>query len=131
MCIPINQGMGEEEVNCFEKKHKITLPSSFKQYIHIVNGMFNGQTDDHLISFLSLEMIEQESNIETLPGNEVELIFAEYSIYCHWYVLRFSRSGINDVVVGTNGVLEKHIADSFEDFMIKYLTNPERIAYFW
>jgi hypothetical protein len=129
--VSINRGKSAEEVYDFEVKHGVALPRSFKEYLETVDGMSDGQTDEDLISFLSLEMIDQEPNFKVLSGNVVELIFAEYSIYCHYYVLRSSRRGDRSVVVGTNGEMEKHIADSFDNFIKLYLSNPTGIANFW
>lgn len=129
--LSINPGKSSEDVCHFEEKHGVALPRSFKEYLETVNGMPEGETDENLISFLSLELIDQEPNFKVLSGNVVELIFAEYSIYCHCYVLRSSRRGDRSVVVGTSGEMEKHIADSFDNFIKLYLSNPTGIANFW
>ncbi len=59
------------------------------------------------------------------------MIVAEFSMYCHWYVLQASRSGNASVVLVTDGEREKQIANSFEDFVNQYLSNPGGVAYSW
>jgi hypothetical protein len=93
--------------------------------------MQDGQVDEDLISFLSLEAIDQEGNWKEISGNEVELVIAEYSIYSHTYVMRITRSGDRSPVFVTDGEYEKPIAASFRDFLNQYLANPAGVAHCW
>jgi len=115
----------------FEKKRRVLLPSEFKDYLLRVNGMQEGQVDEDLISFLSLERIDQDANCKEISTNEVELVIAEYSIYSHTYVMRISRSDDRSPIFVTDGEHERPIAASFKDFLSQYLANPSRVAQCW
>src|SRR5437660_12927914 len=89
--IPVNDGVPRVVLDQFEEKHNVSLPVDFKHYLQVVNGMEEGQVDEHLLSFLSLEAIDKEINHKEFATSEVSLVVAEYSIFAHWYVLGFSR----------------------------------------
>lgn len=129
--IAVQDGIAPAALDRLEKKRQISLPSEFKDYLLTVNGMQDGQVDEDLISFLSLETIDQEANYKEISGNEAELVIAEYSIYSHTYVMRISRNGDRSPVFVTDGEHEKRIAASFKDFLSEYLANPARVAHCW
>jgi cell wall assembly regulator SMI1 len=129
--IAVNEGVTQAALDRFEESRHASLPSGFKEYLLTINGMTEGQTDENLVSFLSLETIDQETNFKEISGNRRDMIFAEFSLYCHWYILRTSTSGDPAVVVVTNGDQEKQIATSFEDFVNQYLSSPVRVAHCW
>src|SRR5437660_11301418 len=129
--IAVNDGIRQAALDRFQENRQVSLPSEFREYLLTVNGMKEGQTDENLVSFLSLETIDQESNFKEISANQVEMIVAEFSLYCHWYVLRTSRSGDRPVVFVTNGDQEKLLATSFEDFVNHYLSSPARVAHCW
>lgn len=128
--VPVNDGISQVTIDRFEHKNSIALPSTFKEYLLVVNGMKNGQTDENLVSFLSLDAIDQEARYE-ISASEVDVIFAEFSIYSHYYVLRIKRSGEQVAILAADGEHEKQIADSFEGFVSSYLADPSKMAYCW
>jgi hypothetical protein len=129
--IPVNQGIAQGSIECFEQKHGITLPHAFKEYLLTIDGMKKGQVDEELVSFLPLDAIDQESNYREISGEQVDLIFAEYSIFCHWYVLRATRTGDQSGVFAADGEHEKQIARTFEEFVVSYLSSPSKVARCW
>lgn len=129
--IPINEGTSQTTIDCFEKTHNIKLPSTFKEYLLTVNGMKDGQADENLVSFLSLDAIDQEAHHKEIPASEVDVVFAEFSIYSHYYVLRIRRSGEQVAVFAFDGEHEKQIASCFEGFVSNYLSDPSKVAYCW
>jgi hypothetical protein len=129
--ILINEGVTQAGINHFEETHNLSLPRAFRDYLFTTNGMKDGQVDENLICFLSLEAIGQEANYRDISGSEVEMVVAEFLMYSHWYVLRASRRADRSFVLVTNGEQEKQIADSFEDFLSQYLANPVRVAHCW
>lgn len=124
-------GVDQETLDCFERNHKIALPSEFKDYLLIVNGMEEGQADEYLISFLSLEAIDDDANYEDISAYEVRMVIAEYSVYSHVYVMQSSPNGDQSIVLATDGEHETQLATSFEDFVNKYLSNPASVAHCW
>ena len=129
--IGVNEGATQADVDRFEKKHHISLPISFKEYLLAVNGMKAGETDEHLVSFLSLQAIDQEPNYSEISGNRIEIAIAEFSVYCHLYVLRASRDGECSPVFATDGKHDKQVASSFDEFVDKYLSNPVNVVHCW
>ena len=115
-----------------EKKHHIQLPSQFRNYMLTSNGMTDGQIDRSLISFLSLDAIDREM-AATVGNSEdsVDIPFAEFSIYSHYYALRITKDGTQLGVYAADGTNEKQLASSFDSFVELYLSNPEIIAHCW
>jgi hypothetical protein len=129
--IAVNDGITTEALDRFQEKRLVSLPSAFKEYLLTVNGMKDGQTDENLVSFLSLETIDQEPTFMVLSADFFEIIFAEFSVYSHLYVLRASRNGETAPILATDSKHEIRIASSFEDFVNLYLATPAKIAHCW
>jgi cell wall assembly regulator SMI1 len=129
--VAVNDPASPAALDRFEKKYHISLPSEFKDYLLTVNGMQDGQVDKDLVSFLSLEAIDQGTNCKEISATELEMVVADFSIYSHFYVLRVSRSRDRSPVFVTDGEHEKEIAGSFKDFVNHYLSNPTWIAHCW
>jgi hypothetical protein len=129
----INPGTDASSIARFEEKRSVVLPQGFKDYLQTVNGMSDGLTDEELVSFHSIECIDRDW--ERYPHGAadcVEIVFADYSIDCHWYVLRADKGG-SELGVWATGDPEnyKKLAACFEDFVLAYLSNPKEIAYCW
>lgn len=129
--IAVNDPVSQAVLDRFEENHHLSLPGDFKEYLLTVNGMVDGQTDAELISFLSLEAIDQDAEHNVLAGDHVEITIAEYSIYAHYYVMRVSRGGDRAAVFATDGEHRKQIAPSFREFVSQYLASPDKVAYCW
>ena len=129
--IRVNEGVSQAALSQFEERYDLTLPTDFKTYLLTVNGMQEGEVDEDLISFLSLEAIGREPNIEEISEDEIQMVVAEYCVYSHLYVLRYSRKGKGSPIFMTDGEHEKELATSFEDFASRYLSNPRRVAHCW
>jgi hypothetical protein len=129
--IAVNDPVSQAALDRFEEQYRLTLPGDFKEYLLTVNGMQGGQTDAELISFLSLEALDQDAEQNVLVGDDVEITIAEYCIYAHYYVMRASRNGERSPVFVTDGEHRKQIAPSFHQFVSQYLTSPDKVAYCW
>lgn len=121
------QGASAAEIAMFEQKHSIELEVGFREYLRIVNGMAAGCTDDQLMCFLSLDAIDDamQSFANTISSNDV--LFAEYSVFAHCYVLRLDVVG-RGRVLATDGSNERPLAQSFVDFLRVYLKDPRAVA---
>lgn len=118
---PANSTAVEE----FERRRRLKLPGEFREYLTIAGGMQAGETDEQLISFLSLPMIEAELD-EHSPAPGL-VIFAEYLIWSHGYAVQIDTS----TVYAQSGTSLLKIADDFSDFVAQYLDDPDRIAHCW
>ena len=127
--LKINGPLPNCEIDHFEKQHHLILPASFKQYLLVVNGMQQYESDDELISFFSLaEMSERLNSRKFNPLGE--FLFADYSIGSHGYILDLTNNK-EDVLATDYGGNHKLLATSFKSFMNLYLTNRISVANCW
>lgn len=129
--ITVNSPLACSEIAKFEVKRRIDLPGDFKSYLSVADGMQDGQTDENVMSFLSLKLMDENTQWQPLEKKCVNLVFAEFLIFSHVYALRIPTGGGNSAVVARDGTHELHLADSFELFVESYLADPEEIAYCW
>ena len=129
--LSVNEGALPEAIDRLEKKRLIKLPRQFRDYLLEVGGMADGQTDLSLTSFLSLDAIDKELGKVEHVGDLINLIFAEYLIYSHYYTLRATRDGLRIGVYAADGSNEIRLASSFDEFIDAYLLNPDNIAECW
>jgi hypothetical protein len=69
--VAVNDPITPAALDRFEKKHRIPLLCEFKDYLFTVNGMQDGQVDEDLVSFLSLEAIDQGANCKEISTTEL------------------------------------------------------------
>src|SRR5262245_62019310 len=86
--VRINHGAPLAAVESFEARHAVTLPLSFRNYILEIGGMIAGQTDNSVISFLSLDAIDREMKPLAQQSDLREIVFAEFLVFSHYYVLK-------------------------------------------
>ena len=130
--LSIEVGAERVALDSFEREHRLTLPTQFRNYLLTANGMADGQVDESMISFLPLHRIVRELESQRPTGSElVELLFAEYLMFSHHYVLRATTEGVERGVYAADGTNEKQIAETFEQFVAAYLSNPNAIAHCW
>lgn len=115
------------EVSEFERRHGVTLPVDVKDYLTTVGGMSNGETDKYLISFASLASLDDPSRWVALSGSRKGLIFADYSLFAHYYVL---DTGTGAVLVD-DGELSQKLAETFHEFIESYLEDAASVANCW
>lgn len=127
----VNGGTSPALIRQFQDKHKIIVPEEFREYLMTSNGMQNYETDETLISFLPLELIDPVVSPRIAAPNVVDIVFADYLLYSHFYALRSTTDGKQLGIYALDGENEKEIARTFGDFLHAYLANPERIADCW
>jgi cell wall assembly regulator SMI1 len=126
--VQINPGADPAEIAAFESKHCVKLPLDFKDYLMLVNGMADGAADDQLISFLSLNAIDREVSQRGTPPQRCDLVFAEYLIHSHVYVIRELPFSKQASVFAADGAHERRLAGSFAEFLERYLASPEAVG---
>jgi hypothetical protein len=130
--VVIRHGATPLAIERFENQYHVKLPNQFRDYLSTSNGMVNGQTDNNLLSFLSLDAIDHEMASHCRQTQDVvDVIFAEYLIYSHYYTLRVTKDGAQLGVYAANGTNEKRLAASFDEFIDTYMVNPGTIADCW
>jgi hypothetical protein len=127
----VNAGSPLEAIENLERNHGVKLPTEFRTYLAQVGGMVEGVTDEQLIAFLSIDEVEQELKAKHDDPTVIEITFAEFSIYAHYYFLRATNVGDELGVYAADGTNEKKLASSFREFIEAYLTDAERVANCW
>ncbi|HEY5314454.1 MAG TPA: SMI1/KNR4 family protein [Pirellulales bacterium] len=127
----VNGGADPRAIAAFESKHRVTLPLEFKNYLLTVNGMAEGATDEDLVSFLSLDAIDRELTDSQPPAAFRDVMFAEYLVYSHVYVLRIAASCEQSPVLAADGEHQRLVSDSFMEFIEAYLANRKTVVHCW
>ncbi len=89
--------------------------------------MQDGETDKQLICFASLDALDDETRWTSTEETPQGMIFADYSIFAHYYVLHLTEG----TVIAADGQHSLKLADSFQEFIENYLTDPASIANCW
>jgi hypothetical protein len=130
--IPVVDPATPDEVDGFEKRHGIELPSDFKDYLLIAGGMPEGRTDDDMLEFASLETLNNENRWTSPDSTRKMRTFADYLIFSHWYLIDLGHNSDRGAVFATHDGDEfVKLAPTFKEFIEAYLADPERVAYFW
>lgn len=122
--IPLAEPAAKGAIEAFERRWKLKLPDEFRQYLSIAAGMQDAQTDDALISFLSLPAIDAEME---RSQNTQTVIFAEYCVWSHWYEISCDTAA----VYAEDGKNRRKIADGFREFVAVYLEDAQKVAVWW
>jgi hypothetical protein len=140
--IKVRLGTSQQAIESFELKYNICLTQDLRDYHSIVDGMEDGESDNSMLSFLSLSSIKSvmEDLIEfggipdyrklkdCLPQTHRYFVFADYLIRSHVYAIRLSPNRSNATpVIWICGKHWRMIASSFSDFVEKYLTDKNAI----
>lgn len=130
--LSVNGGVDLADIRAFQAKNRLILPRSLRDYLLTANGMAEGETDKDLIRFLSLSEIDCELESTTLrPGDCVNLVFAEYCVHSHFYVMRASLDGATSGIYVMDGTNERKLFSSFRDFIDTYLADPLAVVDCW
>lgn len=130
--LSVNRGVDLADIQAFEAKNRLIVPRSLRAYLLTVNGMAEEATDKNLIRFLPLSEIDGELESTTLrPGDRVNLVFAEYCVQSHFYVMRASFDGATIGIYVMDGTNERKLFSSFGDFIDTYLAVPLAVVDCW
>jgi len=130
--IPVAEPATSEQIAAVEQQHGISLPPDFKEYLSITGGMQQGAADEELLSFVSLETINDPARWSSTAPARKELIVADCLMFSHWYVIELKPEPTCGPVYATHDGDEfTPLAPSFQAFVEAYLANSERIACFW
>ncbi|HWQ34495.1 MAG TPA: SMI1/KNR4 family protein [Blastocatellia bacterium] len=129
-----------EEIASFEARYSVLLPQDMREYFSTFDGMQEDEFDQEMLSFWPLNKIETVPAILTehsgipdyraiahhLPEASSYFIFADYLIFSHVYAIHLSSAGDeeNQIIWIGDGNSHCMVADSFSDFLEKYLADP-------
>jgi hypothetical protein len=113
----------DDDIETLEMRLGVKLPAAFEQFLRVLGGMKDGETDRDLMRFWPLRELVPLSDL--LPTQDRELgatflVFADWSISALHYGVGVVSTN-SGLVVQTNGVTVVTVAPSFKDFLDDYL----------
>ncbi len=134
----IRPGASDLAISAFERQHKLTLPSDFAEYLRAVDGMDDFESDQELMSFLSLaelrpvhEVLGQAIADSSASPHPRCLVFIDYFIGSHHYAIAVGDDptlpGAVYRVVDENWHNDL-VASSFSQFMTRYAQDPASVV---
>jgi hypothetical protein len=130
-------GVSESDLNNFESKYSVSLPTDLRDYFVCVNGMSPDVSDEALIRFWMLDEIKpisegapEYADQSYIQDPDSVFLFADYCIWSHAYAIRLSsekKQQPNTIfIIGYPPSIP--IADSFSEFVDIYLKNKAQLV---
>lgn len=123
------EGVTDADIRAFENRYGVRLPNDLAQYFKTVDGMNDGEYDDHPMHFWPLSKVRpvtaELSGADPVPYAGL-FVFADYSLWAHGYAIRLVDVRANDVAI-VGGAAPIWIASSFSEFLLAYARQPESL----
>jgi hypothetical protein len=126
----VREGASQAALTALEQDLRIVIPTDFRDYLAVVEGMGSGQWVGNEIEFWPIARIREEADDWGCfePGVEGTLLpFADFLINSHAYAIRVSSTDapVFLVVGGVWGRAQRRqwvveCASSFEEFVTRY-----------
>ncbi|SDX31920.1 SMI1/KNR4 family protein [Hymenobacter psychrophilus] len=136
------QPASRAEIRAFERKYSVQLPKDMFDYFEQVNGMLDGEADDDLFAFYSLDQLETVADkfkdwhgvpkysdaLTTLDKPETYFVFSDFFINLEAFAIRLDDSSIfNQHVYAICGGIHQVVATSFSAFIDLYLHDSDTL----
>lgn len=118
----VREGASPDALDALERKLRLILPTEFRGYLSIVDGMMGGAWVGNEIEFWPVARILDEAGAWGCfePGiNGTLLPFADFLINSHAYAIRVSSNDAPVFIVHGRGV-QIPCAPSFDEFIARY-----------
>ncbi len=125
--LKIRDGATPTEIAAFEARHGLRLPDEARDYFAVVNGMADGEFDDLMIEFMSLDRISYEFDWFEGEPDEQGFIFANYCLHGWCYVLLLGAERDSDCRILHTCHEVTVFAKSLREFLAMYLVDPHSI----
>ena len=140
--ISIRPGASIEQIKAFEAHYDVRLPVDLREYFVAIDGMNEGETDNDLLSFHSLDAIKRipeelahfggvpdyRDILQTLPDAHAWFVIGDWSINCAVIAIRLTGSASETPVVWiADGTTYWNVGQSFSEFLETYLANPQQL----
>lgn len=138
-CLSIRQGVTLESIKAFEEKYQVTLPFDFAEYLQAVDGTGSDDSDENILSFLSLAEMRPVHEVLDDCGDVVYpdrfaypkcFIFADYLMSSWLYAIQITSdaAALGPVYRVTASEIPGQMeAASFLEFMTRYAKDPESV----
>lgn len=134
--LPIRPGVTLDSIKAFEEKYQVALPSDFAEYLRAVDGTSFNESDENVLSFLSLAEIRPVHEVLDESGGVVYpdrfaypncFVFADYLISSWLYAVQITSDSTNlgpvYRVTASEAPMRMESA-SFREFMTRYAADP-------
>ena len=130
----LTEAIPEQRVVSLERRYNISLPDDFRQYLRLSSPV--GETmDNELVEWWSFERIRNipdqyphELGPQITNDGRQYLFFADYCIWCWgWAISCASDQTRGKVALVAGTTYDKFVADSFTDFVQRYVSNPKAV----
>ena len=131
--------MTSESIRAFENKYQVVLPFDFAEYLRAVDGTSVDESDENVLSFLSLAEIRPVHEVLDESGGVVYpdrfaypncFVFADYLLSSWLYAIQITADATNlgpvYRVTASDAPVQMEAA-SFREFMTKYVADPGSI----
>ena len=128
-------GASEAEIEEFQERHQVVLPPDVRAYFALLNGTTigaYGMEDEDLLGFWHLDQVRTfaEQGVVDAPDASKSFVFADHSIWVYAFALRLSKNPAAPTsVVVDIGSPPTHVADSFAEFIERYLSGDQNLIY--
>jgi hypothetical protein len=117
--------LSDRELQQFERRFHMNLPLAFRRYLLIANGMWASGWDSALIHFWTLDEIAEHLSEPGVTEQFPFVPFADYSIECWVWALPLGPAGEVADSVSTFGPPLAPCANSFAQFVSRYLSGED------
>ena len=126
--VPWGPANSVEQVRAFEARTGVSLPEDMSRYFLSVGGMQENCTDGDLFCFWSLAEVGpvESDSVINAAAYAGYYLFADFMIWSHAYGVRLAGDASHPVVI-VGGEAPIQVAESFTDFLRKYLRDPEAL----
>jgi hypothetical protein len=120
--LPGGPPLSDGDLEVFEQRFRLRLPTAFRRYLLAANGMAASGWDDALIHFWTLDEIAEHLSDRDLTERFPFVPFADYSINIWVWALPLDPDGTVADSVFTFGPPFAPFADTFLQFVSEYLS---------
>jgi SMI1/KNR4 family protein SUKH-1 len=127
---------GESEIALLEQRYDVQLPRDFRDYLLYSCPLSENNMDGELTCWWPLNRIKNipneyvhEIKNASVSGNASKyLFFADYCIWCWAWAIACGDDENRGKVVVINGVSDRIVADSFGQFVDRYINDAQSMA---
>lgn len=102
-----------------------TVSADVIEVYRTLDGMADGKMDENLLCFWNLEQLVVENSAKR---HEELTFFGDFLIYSHLYGFRYENEYASSVYSDFESENYAKVADSIEEFLNIYLTEPAKIG---